>query len=164
LGAAKGGFYNDVIDAWAIGKHIKETGSIVILLFFRHAILKSIATTSTIFFHISKSYHFTPNPDMSQPENVFPPSPVVGPSLPESVSSWDFVSQEQSTALLHGIGEHPEDRRLVYRTDLEKNPWVPKSTVKDRHSMRFRISNVGNGALRELKDFWNDQFRVFSRP
>lgn len=130
MGAAKGGFYNDVIDAWAIGKHIKETGSTVILLFFRHAILKSIATTSTIFFHISKSYHFTPNPDMSQPENVFPPSPVVGPSLPESVSSWDFVSQEQSTALLHGIGEHPEDRRLVYRTDLEKTRGSQKALSK----------------------------------
>ena len=98
---------------------------------------------------------------MSQPGNVF-----VGRSLPES--GWDFVSQEQSTALLHGIGEHPEDRRLVYRTDLEKNPWIPKSTVKDRHYMRFRISNVGNGTLRKLKDFWNDQFRKeqenFFRP
>lgn len=81
---------------------------------------------------------------MSQPGNVFPPSPV-GPSLPESVSGWNFVSQEQSTALLHGMGEHPEDRRLVYRTDLERNPWVPNSTVKGRHYMRFRISNVGNG-------------------
>lgn len=74
------------------------------------------------------------------------------------MSSWDFVSQEEFAALLNGIGEHPEDHRIVYRTDLEKNPWNSKSTVKDRHDVNFRISNVGNSTLRKLKDFWNDQF------
>lgn len=60
--------------------------------------------------------------------------------------------------MLYGIWKHPEPHRLVYRTDLKAHPWVPKSTVKDRHNVHFRISNVGNGTLKNLKDFWNNQF------
>ena len=68
------------------------------------------------------------------------------------------MSEEESNALLYGIWKHPEPHRLVYRTDLKAHPWVPKSTVKDRHNVHFRISNVGNGTLKNLKDFWNNQF------
>ena len=95
---------------------------------------------------------------MSQPGtiNVTSPDHQIGQSSP-SESGWDLVSQAESTALLNGIGEHPEDLRLVYRTDLKKNPWDPKSTVQDRHDVCFRISNVGNSTLRKLKDFWNDE-------